>query len=187
MSSLKRWLLPLLLLSLGVNLGLLLSLVGRQWHSDDGRLQPLDHRLERVEDREYREEPFRGPAEHLERLARRLGLDDSAIEPFLASQRSFLETTQSLRRQREIAKRGLHRELTQERPNREAIDQSLKELGQASNAMDRALAEHVLEARELLDGEAEKRYLSILEHLVSRRQGEGRPGSSPIRDRRRRP
>lgn len=175
--GLRRWLVPALLLSVGVNLGLLIGFGVRQF---DGGSQGADGWRERRTGHELAE---RTPEEHqgrmrFEALAQRLDLEGATREEFIQRQQRFLERTERLRRTRDEARRGLHRALTAEVPDQKQVAERLEVAVKASAEMEKALVEHVLEARELLDGEAERRYLRFLEHLVSRRgERARRPGS----------
>jgi Spy/CpxP family protein refolding chaperone len=173
----KRWALWIvLLLSLGANAGILLTL------ALGGNGTP----------------PLRGPGDALARprwtdgppeegrllghLADRLGLEGETRERFLELQRQFFhQAVQTRRRGREL-QRELGRELTAEAPDRQRIAELVDELADLRRELDRTLVETVLDTRELLGPEEERRYTAFVDRLRERMGREGRNG--PLRRRR---
>jgi len=167
----RWWLVVALLLSLGVNLGLVGAAIVRQraiaaWTG---------------------ERPPGGP-EPGARLAERLRLDDAQREQFLGIQRRLVERVRDERRELGRLRRVLRDELIAPEPDRDRIDRLVDEIAERQLALDRAFVDHVLESRELLDGEQLERYLFFLERFTAQRFGRpdegpdprlGRPGERP--------
>lgn len=175
--------LALLLLSVGLNLGLLL---GGWRRASAPEPFPPDARPRLGGPEAPGEGPPAGPGERMllegaERIANRLDLEEADRERFLAIQREFVEGMVEARRRQARARLELRRELTAPEPDRERIDLLVTESAEAGARIDRLLAEHVLRSREILDGEAEQRYL----HFLARLGSGGPPGPRP--DFRRRP
>lgn len=173
----KRWALWLaLLLSLGINAGILLTLAvgpgGWPWGE-----RP---QVERTWDGPGRGELGRGgrpgrlrdrPPRHLGRVADRLGLEGEERERFVAIQEEFLATVRDGRRRRGELHRELRAELTAPEPDRRRVAELLRELSAVQLEMERAFADAVLASRELLGPEQEEAYLGFLERLPGRHGG----------------
>ncbi|HXO19892.1 MAG TPA: periplasmic heavy metal sensor [Thermoanaerobaculia bacterium] len=156
----KRWWLVIaLLLSLGVNVGILATVA-------TSRLRPAPP-------------PAMAPnaqqppaAERLARLADRLGLEGPARERFIDLQRSFfLESGRNRMRLQEVY-RQLRRELVSPVPDRQRIDRLVDESSRLYLAIERATTEHVLASRALLDPTQERIFLNLLRQM--------RPGRGPF-------
>ncbi len=167
----RWWLLLALLLSTGVNLGVLGVLLLH-------RPRPL-------------------PAEDLEpprlqlgvqRLVDHLGLEGEERERFLTYQRQFLEATRGGRLQMAELHRALRQELARPEPDRAEIDRLLAESRETFATMERSMTEAVLGSRQLLDPQQDRAYLRFLERVVPA-PGAGRaprgpalaPGRRPLR------
>ncbi len=118
----------------------------------------------------------------LEELARRLGVPERDRPRFVELQRRFLAETKTRRIQLETVRQGLRGELTAPQPNTERLHALVDASARLQGALERAFVEHVLQAREILDGEAEQRYLKFLARLGPRAvagmgppPGQGRP------------
>jgi len=147
----RGWLVVALLLSLGVNLGLVGVAVARR---------AVDARWERAA-RGAAEMP---PPERLgRRLADRLGVAQGRREAFLAVQRRLAERTATERRELVRVRLALRRELLAPQPDRDRIATLLDELGERERALNRALVDSVLESRATLDGRELELYLRFLE------------------------
>lgn len=153
----KRWWLVLaLLLSVGVNLGILATLaVSRQ------RAEPPGPPSES-------ERGVRGPelegriSERVHHLARELGLEGEKRERFVELQRSFIENAIRARMKVWRLQGELREQLGAREPDRAQIDQLVQELGQAHTQLETVLVENIFATRELLDPEQQKRYLHLL-------------------------
>jgi Spy/CpxP family protein refolding chaperone len=166
------WLWIALLLSVGVNLGVLATIGAT-------RLREPAHW-----DREARPE---GPPP-IERAADRLGLEGEKREAFIQIQTDFFEGMRESREELERLRQSLRRELMAESPDPATVDRLVVEMGEAYSRLDRAFVDNVLESREVLDPEQEKRYLAFLERLRQHdRSGPRRPEGPPRKPRSRRP
>ena len=149
----KRWPLVLaLLLSVGLNLGIVAALV-----------------VQRAQSRALPAGDLRAP--QLEHVADRLGLEGSERSRFLAAQRRFLAT---LRREAPLlarARADLRHQLTAPSPDRARVLELVEITVQRSAAMDRAFAENVLVVREILEGPRERRYVRMLAEAYGRVRG----------------
>lgn len=203
----KRWWLVIaLLLSLGVNAGILATLVlsGR-----DGRAAGTGREGAGPEPaRPPAAFPDAGPAgpaaappplpelaeRRLERLAAELGLAGPERERFLELQRRMLVDGARLARERFVLQAELRRELLADEPDRARIDELIGEIAAVFTRLEQSTASAILDTRELLGPEQERRYLAVAsqirprllrqaEQTVRRRPGERwrreRPGTSP--------
>jgi Spy/CpxP family protein refolding chaperone len=176
----KRWALWLaLLLSVGVNVGILLTLAAgpggwpwsqrperpraeRSWDGPPRGVVPHGEMAGRHRD---------GPARHLGRVADRLGLEGGERERFVAIQEDFLATVRDGRRRRGELHRELRAELTSPEPDRRRVEELLGELSVVQLEMEQAFADAVLASRELLGPEQEEAYLVFLRRLPGRHGG----------------
>lgn len=172
----RRWVLWIvLLLSLGVNVGILLTLAldrggggGTEETVEIPRDLTRELGTEAAGERPGFEPPGPrggGPMRVLERLADRLELTGEPRERFLDLQRSFLRTGFEGRRQRWRLERELRRELTAPEPDRQRVEALVDELAATFRDMERNLASTVLETRDLLGPEQERLYLGFLQRL----------------------
>ena len=176
----RNWLFLALLLSVGLNCGLLgmgimrhrmLALADRSDRSD--RFDPSD-RFDRS-DRSDRSDPSdradrtahgeRPPGRQGARLADRLELEGEQRERFLELQRTLAETVHAGRLRIDDSRRELRRELTSPDPDRDRVETLLNGIGKEQDALDRALVDNVFAARELLEGPAEREYLRFVERF----------------------
>ena len=189
----RRWWIPLLLVSFGMNLGLLVAVGARYLNSETSEGSEGRSRTHRQQNREERPQDPRHesrgevPEDHLDRLVARLGVEEEHREDFLLLQRQFFKRVRIQHQAVEQARRELHQALVQNDPDREEIKRLLKASSKVSADMERSLVEHVLEARSLLDDDVEERYLQFLEHLTHGRRSAPRStgprGGSPRRPR----
>lgn len=174
----RWWLVVALLLSLGVNLGLVGMIVARRALSRPALLD----RFERAE----------SPGE---RLADRLGLVGEERRDFLALQSRLAETLRRERPRLHEARGLLRDKLVRESPDRRAIDRLMAEAAAAQTALDRAFVENALATRQILRGEAYDEYLRFLAHFAGDPRGgpasevgpQGHPPPGPGRPPRRPP
>lgn len=142
----RWWLLVALLLSLGMNLGVLASLGLGRWRAPN----PLA--AGRLTDR----------SPNVDLLADRLGLDGPPRQQFLAMHRRFFETVRQSRTQLVRLRRQLHRELVAANPDRGKIDRLLRELARTQLRVEQALAENTLASREILSPQQRRLYFRFL-------------------------
>lgn len=187
----RRWLVPVLLLSLGVNVGVLAAL-GAGYLAERGGEDPSaaaaagdpdpppgfeegpgslpTDRVE-VNDDDPRERFRRasGPFHRrLDLLADRLDLEGEPRERFLDLQKEFLHTTWTERRRTLGLQHELRRQLAAPEPDLERVEILVDDLAAARSSLDRSLARTVLESRALLAAEspgAEAEYLAFLGRL----------------------
>jgi hypothetical protein len=152
----KRWWLVLvLLLSLGVNVGILATIAV-------ARLRPgLAQKV-----------PQGPPEKRLARLADRLGLAGEERERFLTLQRQFFSGTTRDRKRLQQIYRQVRRELISARPDPGHIEQLLTESSQLYLTIERAVTANVLETRKILKPDQESLFLELIEKM--------RPGQGPF-------
>ena len=170
----KRWWLVIaLLLSIGLNLGILAAIAAKK--------------AQQPGPREPRPAEAMNPADDLPRLPRladRLGLEGEERRQFIDIQWNLFQKTARLRLQRGEVHRELKRELTREEPDRQRVDQLLGESARIHGAMERALVDSVLASRDLLGPEQEEEYLRFVGRLrVPNPPGPGFQGQGPRQQR----
>ena len=146
------WLIVVLLLSLGVNIGLLAGRALQGRAESDGppaigeapppESDPLPRRV-------YR-------------LADELDLRGEKRDAFVANQRAFFEQTLAARGRMERLRRELRRGVTAEDPDREALDALLVQVAEAHYDLERAFVTNLIDTRELLDEHQEKLFMRFL-------------------------
>lgn len=174
----RRWWLALaLLLSLGVNLGILGTLAVQRLRPEPPAAGDPAARPETVPPRPEGA-PGKPPPEErplpppLLRLTDRLGLEGEERERFLAVQRQFFVATSNERWRLAALHRELRRELFAAAPDRGRIEALLGEIGDTYAALEEAMAQNVLASREILDPEQERQFLELVRRL---RAGQLRP------------
>jgi hypothetical protein len=158
----RGWLVLALLVSLGVNVGLVGVGLARRAGLE---------RWQRV--RAGLEEPPPGMGQ---RLAERIGVPAARRDRFLAVQRRLVERTAAERREVVRLRLALRGELLASAPDRARIDELLTALAAREAELSRALVAGVLESREVLDGRELELYLRFLERAAPGRGGPGRGG-----------
>lgn len=171
----RRWgLMIALLLSLGVNLGVLATLAvrGAARHpvaagappggppGGAGR-GPLGEAPDRP-----------GPA-RLQRVADELGLEGEARERFVEVQWRLFRSSLELARERFRLEGELRRELLAAEPDRERIEALVGSIAETFARRERGAAEAILACRELLDEEQERRYLELVARFRPRLMQQG--------------
>ena len=167
----KRWWLVIaLLLSLGAKLGLL---AGRAWQRSPGSGLPGSGPA--VDSSPAAERPPRFAL----RMAGELGLRGEQREAFLERQRLFLEQTLDARDRFGRLQAELRRTVIAGEPDRQAVDQLLVEISEAHVDLERAFVNNLLDTRELLGPEQERRFMRLLQQLRSSRERERLRGDRP--------
>ncbi len=146
----RGWLWVALVLSLGVNIGVLAT-VGLS------RIRAVDRAPDRAA-RDQRPPPF-------ERLADHLRLEGPPRQRFIEIQRDLFETTRRHRQRLEEIRTELRHELMAERPDRARVEELQGESARVNAALERAMIESVLASREVLDAEQQQRYFRVMERL----------------------
>jgi hypothetical protein len=122
----------------------------------------------------------------LERLADELGLEGEERERFLDLQRRMFEDGIALARERFRLQGELRRELLAAEPDRERVAALIAEIGAVFTRLEETTASGILDTRELLDPEQERRYLRVVAQIRPRLLRD-RPGAADRPWRQRRP
>ena len=154
----KWWLVLALLLSLGVNVGILATLAVARLRP--GLVQGFEKALQPP------------PEKRLARLADRLGLVGPERQRFLALQRQFFSTTGKDRKHLQQIYRQVRGELISAHPDTDHLDRMLAESSQVYLRIERAVTANVLETRKMLRPEQETLFLGLIEKM--------RPGQGPF-------
>lgn len=162
-----------LLLSLGVNLGLVAAVATRKIAARQEReVRPPDGpRPEGPGPQGLEGEPL----PRFRRLADHLGLEGEQRRRFLDLQRQLFEETLRVRMRQAETQREVRRELVSPEPDRERIDALLQQGARDFLTLEQALAKNILATRALLDPDQEEEYLRI----VSRMRPPGPGGFGP--------
>lgn len=174
----RRWWLPLaLLLSLGVNLGVVAMLALRR----DGAPPPEGPGpIERGAPPRRGEGEMEEPGRRFDALARTLRLDDNQAERFVALQRRHFEGSRETRQRLEAARRDLAQEFLTGRADRLRVEALLRQVEAAQAELDQTLADLMLEAQEFLTPEQQRRFaFFVLQRL--RNSGQPPPAGGPLR------
>ena len=163
----RWWVVIALLLSLGVNLGLVAVMAARRIAS-----RPERPGLQR---------PDGEPLPRFRRLADHLGLEGEKRRRFLELQRQLFEETVRVRMRQAESQREVRRELTSREPDRERIDALLQQSARDFLTLERALAKNVVATRAILSPGQEREYLRILARM--RPPGSFGPQQQPPRRR----
>jgi hypothetical protein len=156
----RWWLVIILLLSLGANLGILATLAVN-------RISPVGQ-----------PEVLRPIAPgKLSLVADRLGLKGEAKKRFIERHRRFLNETAVPRKRLGEIRLAVRSELIAAHPDRARLDALMKEASAIFLDLERALADLVLEIRAALPPEAEGRYVDLLSRL--KLEGPGAYGRLP--------
>ncbi len=198
----RRWWLGVaLLVSLGVNLGLLAAMAGDWWaahgHGDEAAPATLpvsehhpvggpagdDHAPawqpgEEGMTTRPSEEALRRHVPPLGRMADRLGLEGEKRERFVRLQREIFTRMAKSRMQRRALTRDLYVELAAPQPDRDRVESLLDELSRLYSETERLTATGILESRALLDEAEQRRYLEVLRRL-HHHGGRHGPGAGP--------
>ncbi len=150
----RWWLVIVLLLSLGLNVGILAAVAVRRLgpggpgaKAAGAANQPAD------------------PLPRLPQLANRLGLEGQERRKFLDIQWNLYQETSHLRLQLGETHRNLRHELIQPQPDRARVDSLLEESSRTYLALEKSLVANVLATRELLGADKEKEYLRLIGQL----------------------
>ena len=162
----RSWLWVALLLSLGINIGVLATIGTARSRGKE--------RIERS--RVDGQPPFARMADHLE-------LEGEVREQFMEIQQELFQTTRRRREHLEDLRGQLRREVTSNDPDSAVVEQLLAELSEVSQDLDRAMVESVLATRRMLSPEQQRSYFQILDRLRPGGRQFGRHGKPPTRRR----
>jgi Spy/CpxP family protein refolding chaperone len=157
----RWWVVIALLLSLGVNLGLVAAVATRR----------IAARPERPDLQRQKGEPL----PRFRRLADRLGLEGEQRRRFLDLQGQLFEETVRVRLRQAESQREVRRELVSREPDRERIDALLRQAARDYLTLEQALAKNIVATRAILSPAQEEEYLRI----VSRMRPPGPGGFGP--------
>lgn len=177
----RWWLVIVLLLSLGVNVGIVAALVGHRWIGETGETskpkeKPPDEGAIPLPNGQE------GVPQRVVRLADQLGLEGDQRRKFISLQGGFFADTLRLRTDQAETQRELRRELAAPVPNQARIDSLLQESGNTFMALEKAMTQNVVESRKLLKPDQERKFLRLLARLRLGQggqgggQGQGQPG-----------
>jgi hypothetical protein len=176
-----------LLLSVGVNLGILAMLALDRLRPEP--VSPLGPETPLPGAPGEAAEALRVPLPVL-RMADRLGLVGEERRRFVEIQMRFFAATVAERRRLAGLHRELRLELTAAEPDHRRVEALLSEIGRAFAALEGALARNVLDSREVLDAEQERLFLEFVRRLragqAGPRPGRGAPWQGSRRPRRER-
>jgi Spy/CpxP family protein refolding chaperone len=161
------WLVIALLLSVGINLGILAAVGANRW----GKKPPPPREEQPLPPPIAGETPQRAI-----RLADRLGLEGEQRRRFIARQGRFFVEAVQLRTDMAETQRELRRELTSSQPDQARIDVLLNDSARSFRAMEQAMAQNVVESRRLLNADQEKEFLQFVALLRPPGLGAGNEG-----------
>jgi len=173
----RQWLIIALLLSAGVNIGVLATLGVARVRGP----QPMRGEFERSARFE------RQPGALMERIVQGLKLEGEARDRFVEQHQRFFERLQRTQRELMRNRHDLRVEVGSPEPDREHIDRLLAESSRLSTELDRAFVDNILATRQILTPRQQRAYMSILGRLrdrgdrADRRRGPGndRPPPGP--------
>ena len=167
----RPWLIIALLLSVGINIGVLATIGVARARGP----RPMQRDFERSE------RLGRDRGEMIERIVRGLELEGESRAIFVEQHQRFFERLQSAQRAMKETRHELRAEVGSPEPSRERIDQLLEESARLQAELDRAFVDNVLATRQILSPRQQRAYLGILgrlrDHGDRRRSANGRrPG-----------
>jgi Spy/CpxP family protein refolding chaperone len=182
----KRWWLVIaLLLSLGVNAGIVTALMVHRWSPGSPERPAQKPAAERpLPPPEGQGGGGEGAPQRVIRLADQLGLEGDQRRRFISVQGSFFAETLRLRTDQAETQRELRRALSAPSPDPARIQALLQESGRTFLSLEQALAKNVLDSRRLLNPAQERKFLKIIARM---RPGNGGLGGGQGQGQQRRP
>ena len=166
----RGWVWVALLLSVGINIGVLATIGVSRARAKAGLERPRD----------------RGGSPPVERLATHLDLDGEARDQFLDIQQTLFRSMQQHQGSLQELRTEIRREIMSDLPDPLNVDRLLGEVGAIHMDLDRAMVESVSATRKILTPEQQKRYFEVLERwqgasrrFAGRGGPPGRPGRRP--------
>lgn len=170
----RWWVVIVLLLSVGVNVGLLAALATRKIAGHGERPADFPGPQEPPPPGPgFQPEPFH----RMTRLADHLGLEGESRRRFLDLQQQLFQETLQRRMHLGETQREVRREMASSQPDAQRIDALLKEAARDYLVLEQALAKNVLATREILNPRQEEEYLRVISRL--RPLGPGGGGQGP--------
>jgi Spy/CpxP family protein refolding chaperone len=156
----RWWLVIALLLSVGLNVGILAAIAARRAGPPPGKEgRPPQEGQSPANPANI------DPVPRLGRLADRLKLEGDQRRRFLDIQWNLYQESTRQRLQLNEVHRELRRELTRPAPDRQRVEALLNESSRIHLALERALVNNILSTRELLGSDKEEEYLKIVGRL----------------------
>jgi hypothetical protein len=157
----RWWLVIALVLSIGMNLGLLVALV-----------------LSSPAFAQQQQKVMRPAAlGRLQQLADRLGLEGEVRQHFIERQRQFFAETAGPRTRLTEIRKQVRAELIRPHPDQQRIDELLREGSDIFLMLERSVVANVLDSRQMLPPEAERKYTDLISRLQL--EGPGQLGRLP--------
>jgi heavy-metal resistance protein len=165
----RWWVVIALLLSVGVNLGLVAAVATRKLADRGDPPRPV------VPGRPpgMPKGPEGEPLPQFRRLADRLGLEGEPRRRFLDLQRQLFEETLRVRMRQTETHREVRRELMSPEPDQGRIDVLLQQAARDYLTLEQALSKNVLATRSILTPDQEEEYLRIIAWIGPRLEGMG--------------
>jgi hypothetical protein len=160
----RWWLVIALLLSVGLNIGILAAIGARRaaLFAGKGGRPPLE--AGNPGDNSGGK-PGADPVPRLARLADRLKLEGEPRRRFLDIQWNLYQETTRLRLRLNEVHRDLRREMSRPTPDRQRVEALLNDSARIYLALERSLVNNVFATRDLLDPEQQEEYLKIVGRL----------------------
>lgn len=180
----KRWhIVILLLLSVGLNLGLLAQ---RGTGKPDRASSRVAGSRDAGNAERAKERRERAREELLERMVDKVGVTGEQRERFLAIHRGFFERTRDMRDQQRRAERALRENLASATPDRALAEVQLAEIAAAKKEIETTFVENFFDATAILDTDQKARYRELVAELRRMRWNSGRGSDRRERSRERR-
>lgn len=180
----KRWILVvLLLLSVGLNIGLLAQRGGERRERQERREARLEARQNpgNAESRAARERPMLKRL--LDRMVEEVGVAGEQRGKFVAIQESFFDRTLATREKLRQSQRALRDNLSSPQPDRALAESQAAEIAAAQKEVEAAFIESFFATSAILDPDQQQRYSKLVSEL--RRLRWDRHGRSEERRQRR--
>ena len=171
----RWWLVIALLLSVGLNVGILAAIGARR------AAMPGPQEARPQNQADAAKPANNDPVPRLARLADRLKLEGEPRRKFLAIQWNLYQETTRLRLDLGEVHRALRKELTRPDADRQRVEALLTESSRLYLALERSLVNNVFATRELLGPEKEAEYLKVVGRLRVPNPGPGimNPSAGP--------
>lgn len=108
------------------------------------------------------------------RIAGELGLEGEERTAFVERQRRFFREMVAARERFAGLQGELRRQVIAEEPDREAVDDLLVQIADAHVALERVFVDNLLDSREMLGPEQERRYMHFMQRLRHSREDQRR-------------